>query len=306
MEVSPGRLAAVPGDPDGTVEITYVKGDRPASELFHEDSGHAEQAIGKAERQLRIEGEGHIWWAFVYAGDRPERFNVWRGSGSAIHGGAAAVKYDTIPGEIRPDLGLEVDFNSAYFLKGTIHELGHAFGLPHTGPDPSLGLGDSLMGPNVDVYIKRKQPHADRVYLTESSAAMLWKHPVFSGTAKDRQRQPSVKLVDYRPTYSRAADRITVAGKLISDMTAHSVVVFDDLGQPSDEYWFRSHVARIAPDGTFRVAIERPARADGQWRILFCFDNGMVTGDGSGVAPRDRGDIRKSYYFRGGSYRFGD
>jgi hypothetical protein len=144
------------------------------------------------------------------------------------------------------------------------------------------------------------------VYLTESSAAMLWKHPVFSGTAKYRQRQPSVKLVDYKPTYSRASDRITLAGKLVSDMTAHSVVVFDDLGRPDDEYWQRSHVARIDPDGTFRVAIEHPERVAGHFRILFCFDNGAVTGDGAGVGFGDRGDIRKSYHYRSGGYRFGD
>ena len=140
----------------------------------------------------------------------------------------------------------------------------------------------------LDVYLERKHPHADQVYLTEASAAILWKHPVFSGTTKDRQRQPSVKLVDYKPTYSRAADRITLAGKLVSDMPAHSVIVFDDLGKPADEYWYRSHVARIAPDGTFRVAIDHPAQADGHFRILFCFDNGMVTGDGLGSSHRPR------------------
>ncbi len=153
------------------------------------------------------------------------------------------------------------------------------------------------MGANVNVYIERKHPNADRVYLTESSAAILWKHPVFSGTAKDRQRQPSVKLVDYQATYSRASDRITLAGKLVADMHAHSVIVFDDLGQ-GDEYWCRSHAARIAADGTFRVAIDRPARASGHFRILFCFDNGIVTGDGAGVVFDDRGEIRKSYRFQ--------
>ena len=195
-------------------------------------------------------------------------------------------------------------FNSAYYLKATVHELGHAFGLSHLGPDPWLNLGNSLMGPNVNFYIERKLVHADKVYLNEASAAILWKHPIFSGTTKNRQRQPSVKLVDYKPAYSRASDRITLAGKLVSDMSAHSIFVIDDRGQ-GDEYWYRSHVARIAPDGTFRVAIDHPARTDGLFRILFCFDNGMVTGDGAGVVPDDRGEIHKGYRFRNGTYRFG-
>jgi len=282
-----------------------LKGDRPASDPFYTRAECDAEAREKAKRQLRIEGEGHVWWTFVYVGDRPQRFRDWRGFGCARDGGSAVVNYDTIPGEIRPDLGLEMGFNSAYFLKATVHELGHAFGLSHLGPDTSLNLGNSLMGANVSVYVERKHSHADQVYLTEASAAILWKHPVFSGTVRDRQRQPSVKLVDYRPTYSRASNRITLAGKLVSDMHAHSVVVIDDLGDPRDQYWYRGHVARIASDGTFRVAIDHPAQADGHFWILFCFDNGMVTGDGAGVVPNDRGDIKKEYRFRDGCYRFG-
>ena len=258
-------------NPDGTAEVTYVKGDRPASDPVYKKAECDQEAREKGKKQLRLEGEGHILWTFVYVGDRPERFSDWRGFGCARDGGSAVVNYDTIQGEIRPDLGLEFGFNSAYFLKGTIHELGHALGLSHMGPDPALSMGNSLMGANQSVYIERKQPNSDKVYLTEASAAVLWKHPVFSGTAQDRQRQPGVKLVNYKAAYSRGSNRITLTGKLVSDMHAHSILVIDDLGKPGDDYWFRSHVARIAPDGTFRVVIDQPARADGMFRILFCF-----------------------------------
>jgi hypothetical protein len=292
-------------DPDGTVEITHVQADHPASDPIFSRAGCDEEAREKAKRQLRLEGEGHVFWTFVYVGDRPQRFGDWTGVGCSRDGGFATVNYDTIPGEIRPDLGLEVGFNSEYYLKGTVHELGHALGLWHIGPDPSLNMGNSLMGANQSVYIERKQPNTDQVYLTESSAAMLWKHPIFSGTTKDRQRQPNMKLVDYEATYSRASDRITVAGKLVSDLPAHSVQVFDDLGHPTDGYWYRSHVGRIAPDGTFRVAIDHPVRTDGHFLISFCFENGIVTGDGVGVTFGDRGEIRKSYRYQDGSYHFG-
>ena len=89
-------------------------------------------------------------------------------------------------------------------------------------------------------------------------------------------------------------------------MVAHSVIFIDDRGNPGDEYWLRGHAARIGPQGTFRVTIDHPARADGRFWIRFCFDNGMVTGDGAGVVFNDRGEIRKTYRFRDGSYRFGD
>jgi Tol biopolymer transport system component/predicted Zn-dependent protease len=291
---------------DGTVEVVYVKGDRPTSDAYYTKASCEAEAREKAERQLKIEGEGHIWWVFLYVGDRPKRFSGWQGGGCSRDGGGAIVNYDTIPGEIRPDLNPATGFNAEYFLKGTIHELGHAFGLPHIGPDLTLGLGNSLMGPNNDVYAGRNYPKADQVYLTEASAAMLWKHPVFSGSTKDRQSQPTVKLVDYKAAYSRPSNQITLAGKVVADMPAHSIVVLDDLGKPEDDYWYRSHVGRISPDGGFRVVIDHPARVNGHFLIVFCFENGIVTGDGAGIVHADHGEIRKSYRFRDRSYLFGD
>lgn len=293
-------------DPAGAVEYVHVKGDRPVADAPYWKASCRAEAIAKAKRQSRVEGEGHIWWVFLYVGDRPKRFSGWEGGGCSRDGGEAIVNYDTIPGEIRPDLDPASGFNKEYFLKGTVHELGHALGLPHIGPDVSLGLGNSLMGANPDVYAGRKYPHADRTYLTEASAAILWKHPVLSGTTRERQRQPAVKLVNYKPTYTKSSNRITLAGKVVSDVPAHSVVVLDDLGKPEDEYWNRGHVARVEPDGSFRVAVDRPARADGHFRMTFCFDNGMVTGDGVGVVHGDHGEIRKSYRSRDGGYLFGD
>jgi hypothetical protein len=179
-------------------------------------------------------------------------------------------------------------------------------GLPHIGPDAALGLGNSLMGPNNDVYAARNFPKADEVYLTEASAAMLWKNSVFSGSTKDRQRQPKVALVDYHPAYDRSSNRITLSGRLVADLPAHSVAVLDDLGQLEDDYWSRSHVSRIDAEGCFRVIVDKPARASGLFRLVFCFENGMITGDGAGVVYADHGEIRKSYQFRDGTYAFGD
>ncbi len=112
--------------------------------------------------------------------------------------------------------------------------------------------------------------------------------------------------MNWKPIYTKSADRITISGKLVADMPAHSVIVLDDLGQPDDEYWYRSHVARIGADGGFRVTIDKPARASGHFRISFCFENGMITGDGVGVEEGDSGQIRKSYRYGNGGYRFGD
>lgn len=73
--------------------------------------------------------------------------------------------------------------------KASIHELGHAFGLPHIGPLQADDLGNSLMGPVIRAY-RSRHPNEQRVYLTRASGAMLWKHPLFSGTTKDRDITP--------------------------------------------------------------------------------------------------------------------
>ena len=186
-------------NPDGTVEVTYVKGDRPASDRSTPRRNATPRPGRRPSGSCGSTARGTSGGLSSMSATARSGSATGEGVGCSRDGGSAVVNYDTIPGEIRPDLGLAMGFNSEYFLKGTIHELGHAFGLSHLGPDLSLNLGNSLMGPNISVYVERKYPNADQVYLTEASAAILWKHPVFSGTAKDRQRQPSVKLVDYKP-----------------------------------------------------------------------------------------------------------
>jgi hypothetical protein len=104
-------------EPDGSVEVLQVRGDQPVSSGRYANPDYAEDVIQRASREYRVAGEGHIWWMFIYVGDRPTRFNDWRGSGNSRDGGWAMVNYDTIPGELRSDAGLAEGFNAQYFLK---------------------------------------------------------------------------------------------------------------------------------------------------------------------------------------------
>jgi WD40-like Beta Propeller Repeat len=292
-------------DRDGSVEILFVKGDHPVSSGRYQKPNFTPEVLKKVTQQFQIAGDRHIWWIFTYLGEPPRRIDNYLGGGTSQGGGACTVNYSTIPGEIRPDLGLGTAFHEQWTLKGCIHELGHAFGLPHDGPIPGNGLGVPLMGPNFDVYAARKQPDPDKVYLSEASAAMLWKHAIFTGTDKDRLLETTVKITDYRASYSRAQNRVTLTGKLTSDPKAHSVVVLDDIGTPRDPYWHRGYVSRVSADGNFHVVIGAPAPTDGHYRILFCFDNGAISGAVSSN-PDEYDAIVKSYRCRDGRYVFGD
>jgi regulation of enolase protein 1 (concanavalin A-like superfamily) len=288
---------------DGLVEVLAVQGDMPVASGKYGKPNFAQDVIDRATRKYNITGKGVVWWIFVYLGDRPARFNDYAGDGNPRDGGWAMVNYDSLPGDFRPDLGPAEGFNGQCFLKGSIHELGHAFGLPHVGPDLGFELGNSLMGPTNAIYASRKLPKPDQAYLTESSAAMLWKHPIFSGDTRNRFDLPKLRLVNYESVFDRTIDSVVIAGKLESDQSAHSVVLIDDRGQ-KDEYWFPSYVGRIGPGGRFRIIIHEPARTSGRYRILFCFDNGLVTGDGVRVMFDNQGYIRKSYRFLDGEFQF--
>ena len=291
---------------DGLVEMLPVRGDQPVGSHKYDNPSYANAVIAQTKKQYHISEKGDVWWIFIYLGDPPARFEDFRGMGNARDGGSAMVNYDSRPGEIRSDFSFVQGFNGIFFLKSAVHELGHAFGLPHVGPDPELDLGNCLMGPTTAAYIRRNGAKPDAVYLSQSSAARLWKHPLFSGIARNRAVLPQVKMTDYKADYDAAKDRVTISGRLISDQPAHSVIVTDDLGKPRDQYWVRGYTSRLAADGTFQVVIDKPVRIAGHYRIEFCFNNGIVTGDGNHIGIDDRGSIKKAYQFIDGKFDFTD
>lgn len=282
-------------DGDGTAEVLYVKGDHPLASGRYDKPGFQQEVIEKAARQHRIPRHRHVWWIFVYLGDPPRRFTEYEGHGDSKEGGWALVNYSTGPGEIRSDLGMVAGFHRDFTLKACIHELGHAFGLPHIGPNPRKRLGNSLMGPQAERYAQHASAKEQSVYLTAASAAMLWKHPLFSGTAKDRSKLPDVALKSYHATFDRGSRHVVLEGHLDSQQRAHSVVVVDDMEQKPGTYWVRGYAGRLAADGTFRVVIDEPVPSNGRFEIVFCFENGAVTGDGKGYGLGSA--IGKSYRY---------
>jgi hypothetical protein len=61
----------------------------------------------------------------------------------------------------------------------------------------------------------------------------------------------------------------------------------------------------VSAADTFRIVIGAPATTDGHYRILFCFDNGAISGAVS-TNPDKYAAIVKSYRYRDGRYLFGD
>jgi hypothetical protein len=126
---------------------------------------------------------------------------------------------------------------------------------------------------------------------------MLWKHPLLSGTVKDRDRIPKAQLAEFQATYDKEGDRLIITGKIDSDYPAHSIVAANGTSATPSPYWLKCFVGKVAEDGTFRVEIDELDHADGLLKIVFCFDNGAIVGENSRLGLN--GGFAKPYRFDG-------
>lgn len=286
-------------DDKGTPKVLFVKGRFEEASGKYRQLGFEPEVVEAACDKYDIDPRGQVWWIFTYHG--PER-RGFRGGGNSKRGGTSTSVYDPAAVgklEIGNELGGDdVPQNS----KASIHELGHAFGLPHIGPLQNDQLGNSLMGPIVKAY-RSRFPKETRVYLTKASAAMLWKHPLFTGTTKDRELTPKFEIVDFNVTHDKDNGRFIVVGKAVADYPSHSVVVANESSANRSDYWRKCFSTRIAKDNTFRIEIDELDRADGQLVIVCCFNNGAVVGkDGLGLQK----GFTKQYQFNDNAFTFDD
>ena len=288
---------------DGRIRVLQINGSKPPEE-YSEAIKLLQELWPKAHEKYGLPKVFPLWWVWVYKGDPPTRFGKYRGSGGLSRGGWGVVNFENRPGQISLDKEMADGFHHAFTLKGCIHEFGHALGVFHIGPIKADGFGNTLMGPNMEPFYARFPDAADedRVYLSQAAAAILWKHFVFSGTAKDRHVIPSVEVKDYAARYDRARNEIVVSGSLESNGTAHSVVLVDEAPPRQENYWCKTYVSRIGQEGAFRVNVRQPTRAAGTFRLVFCFQNGAVTGDGKTSGRKNA--FAKRYSPLGRGYRF--
>lgn len=265
-------------DTDGNIQVTLVKGKllNPKGKAALPDL--RKKATDGASEKLGLKPRGApvIWWVF-YDYEGVKGFQ----GGARGTGGIAINAYPEGEGLIDVDAELAEGNMNDMAIKGTIHEFGHALGLPHIGPRPDVGRGNSLMGPINRVFWKQTESDDVRVYLTEASAAALWRHPVFQ---KERTLNPKMpaKVAVEGLTYNESEDgkSIVIMGTLRSNEPAHSVIVYDSERGQFGDYWGRTYVAPIDSDtGGFEATISAP-HVSGTIFISFNFETGINTVDG--------------------------
>ena len=269
---------------DGTVKILFVKSPMTlaSGEFPLKDGNLARKGKLLAIEKFNIPKNLDFWWVWVYVGDPPLKYGSYLGSGQAATGGLSQCNYSTLPGKMSPTDKLANPFLKEWTLKGTIHEFGHALGLPHNGPLVNRDLGMPLMGATIFNYRRTMKNKEERGYVSEASAAILWKHPLFTGIKDRRYAMPAVKWQDLEVVNNRKKRVAHLTGRVTSNIPAHSVVVYDTAPAVRTQYFQKPYVVRVEDDGTFDIMISEPVsvQATGVLKVLACCENGTMTGDG--------------------------
>lgn len=278
-----GRSKIFARNKKGDVDITVVRGALPDS-IGGRDALPVIMKRAMTQTNKKPGGDAFkgVWWVFYHCPD----YNV-RGfqGGGGRNGGRAINAYPIAEGTVAPDVDLAAETMWPLKLKGCIHEFGHALGLPHIGPRPSVKRGNTLMGP-VNKAFAAKAPGKKlepRVYLSEASAAMLAKHPLFtSGTKVEAVRPCEIEVSNFSFEETPAGD-IKVKGIVKSNVGIHSAVVLDS-PRGFGDYWARSYCAKVGGGGKFSVVVSDPL--DGTRGILSLFFS-LADGRNSATGKRE-------------------
>lgn len=289
----PAVTTPFPRDDSGNYKFLFIRGEHPVGSGKYDKPGFQFSVMDAAVKKYNLGRDRHVWWIWVYLGDPPKRFSDYRGSGNSVDGGWAMNNYTNIPGELDPKLPLAGGLNQDLTLKACIHELGHGFGMPHLGPMSRDRRGNTLMGPQTKVYHNRVDARENRVYMCDAISAMLWKHPIFSGSTAQRTQMPKFELTSLEGEFNRSGRYLEVTGELKTDIPAHSVVVIEEAPKGGDGYFRKSFAGKVDENGKFRVKVSELDREQGELRILFCFENGVNTGDGKGHG--DKSGLTRPY-----------
>jgi hypothetical protein len=285
---------------EGKVEVMMVRGKQKLSE--YKPVEVRVEVMDTLRRQKKIEGPKQVWWIMVYPGPPPAKFAGFLGGFGPQIGGWAVCNLDTSPGKIEVTTLLGADFLEKIALKGMLHELGHAFGLPHVGPLRRDDAGNTLMGPTHANYRRVMPRPEDRVYLSEAEAAMLARHPAFRGGPDDRGPLPRVETEGLRYVVDATKKSMTIRGTVRGSKRASYALVADESEARPGEYWTKTYVGKVGADGAFEVVLSEPYESRGTLRLWFVFEDGAMTGDGKSRG-RESG-VPKAYTFSNGQWSF--
>ncbi|MDR2981176.1 MAG: NPCBM/NEW2 domain-containing protein [Puniceicoccales bacterium] len=148
--------------------------------------------------------------------------------------------------------------NATIYIGGTAHELGHAFGMPHTQegweyPD----CGRSLMGSGNHTYGNDLRGEGKGSFLVPTDALMLAAVPLFNGVespSSSYSASCTYKDVMLKPV----KDGGVLSGTISAAKPCYAVIVHLDPPQGHSDYDANAAAGIPDSDGKFSVEIKRP------------------------------------------------
>lgn len=287
-------------DTSGAPHIIVVRGKHKADFPAYQTLEGVRSEIEESLKEMHgIEfRKGDVIWGLNY----PKIRRGSRGGGNAMTGGVAFANYIDVAGGIEPKGEMAMKgVHQDILLKSLIHELTHALGIGHIGPREGDNLGNSLMGPVNKAY-QKLYPDDERVYLSEASASMLYRHPLFGGNGQCLEEIPTLETSDIKMTYNAGRKVMIVSGKVASNEGIHHVVVLDESMADKSAYWHKAYVGVVDDEGNFTCKVTELIEGEGTLKLVFCFDNGAITGNGKALGI-SKGGIGQKYTFDGNAFR---
>lgn len=161
--------------------------------------------------------------------------------------------------------------NATIYIGGTAHELGHSFGLPHTGTGWDYpNAGDSLMGHGNSTYGNELRNEGKGAFLAPTDALMLASVPLFNGVETELPSDASYgrMIGKYVPgSFERleavpVKDGLRLKGRVRLTRPAYGIVVHLDPPGGSD-YDSNAVGASLNGEGEFDLTICRPGYKGG-------------------------------------------
>ena len=78
-------------------------------------------------------------------------------------------------------------------------------------------------------------------------------------------------------------------------MPAHSIVAIDMPEKGQGSYWKKGYASRLEKNGVFKPVVDELLPSSGVLKVVFCFDNGVFTGNGKGIGFRHAAVIPYKY-----------
>ena len=163
------------------------------------------------------------------------------------------------------------------FIGGIVHELGHAFGLPHNKekPDEAKEFGVALMGSGNRAYKDEVRGTGKGAFITLAHGLKLASHPMFSGYTDRMHEDPKTNVTNLN--FEKEGKGFVVSGNVAGSIPPYAVLAYMN---PVGGQDYDATTATCIPDanGNFSMPCHALAAGqDAQLHLVFLHANGKAS-----------------------------